>query len=113
VADLDTLAIAQALADLDPGWGEPTGHPRAVLFRHADRRRCIVISAGREWVGVSVAGTGSTLYTLGPVLDAIHDAIWGPHGTAYLVYPPAARGAAAHLIGRVDGRDAFERRTPI
>lgn len=102
--DLDALAIGQALAALDPRWGEHAGTPRGLVWCHADHQRLCIVTAGRALICATVTDPAAPSSTLA----ALHGAIWGPAGTSYALYPPGSDGAI-HLVGRADGQPALGR----
>jgi hypothetical protein len=105
-ADLDALAISQALAALDPRWGEPTGTSRGLLWRHPVWCATVVVSTGfdhadyNSWVCATVTMHGDRDDALNQLLDQVRAAIWGPTGYVYVTYPP---GGDVNLSGRTDG----------
>lgn len=109
MADLDALAIAQALTAVDPRWGEPTGSARGLVVRHDDRSSCVVIWAAPDrtaaadgWICATVTMRGDWRYR-DRTLDALREAIWGPDGYVYITYRAEADDAVS-LVGRADGQ---------
>ena len=101
--ELDALAIRQALADMGPGWCEPTGTPSALVCRNRDGST-VLVTAARDWTCATVT-TGPL--TAQDVIEAVAGAVWDGGGT-YTIFPAACRRTTCprahrhviHALGR-------------